>query len=280
MPLWICTTCGAEHPETTRPPAGCAICQDDRQWVPITGQSWVSANDLEVGRTFRVEEVEPDLFGITVFPEIGIGQRTLLLRTGAGNVLWEPSAYISADLVVAVRDLGPVVAITASHPHLAGAAVSWSHMLSVGRPEPVPICWNIKDERWIQRPDAAYRLWRDRHELMPGVVLIRAGGHFPGSAVLHWSAGADGRGVLFTGDTLGVGPGRRTVSFMRSFPNLLPLPERLVRGVLAAVEPLAYDRIYGAFSVVDANARQVVADSAERYLGWLTDEIRDPDEDR
>lgn len=280
MPLWICLACGAEHPDTRRPPVGCAICLDDRQYVPAGGQKWSAPADLEVGRSFGIEEIEDDLFGIVVTPEVAIGQRTLLVRTPAGNVLWEPSAFISAELVVAVEAFGPVAAVTASHPHLAGAAVSWSHLLSAGQGAEVPVLWNAHDRRWVQRPDPAYVFWTDRHEVVPGVALVRAGGHFPGSAVLHWAAGAGGRGVLLVGDTLMVGPAGRTVSFMRSYPNMVPLPARLVRGILSALAPLAYDRIHGAFPgrVVDADAATVVAASAERYLGWLTDEIRDPDE--
>ena len=36
-------------------------------------------------------------------------------------------------------------------------------------------------------------------ELFGGARLLRLGGHFPSSAVLHWSAGAAGKGVLCTG---------------------------------------------------------------------------------
>lgn len=281
MSLWICLTCGTEHPDSRRPPDRCAICTDDRQYVPSTGQQWSTAADLEIGRTFTIEEIEQDLFAVVVTPEVGIGQRTLLVRTPDGNVLWEPSAYISADLVIAVRALGPVVAVTASHPHLAGAAVSWSHMLSASQHRPVPVLWNAHDRRWVQRPDPAHLFWTDDHPVTDGVSLIRAGGHFPGSCVLHWPAGAGGRGVLLVGDTLMVGPGGHTVSFMRSYPNLLPLSCRLVGRIVAALEPLAYDRIYGAFPgrVVDRGGPAVVRSSADRYLGWLTDTIRDSDED-
>ncbi|MEO5833074.1 MAG: hydrolase [Nakamurella sp.] len=281
MSLWICLACGSEHPDTRRPPSGCAICLDDRQYVPREGQRWSTPEDLEVGRSFRIDELEPDLFGIVVTPEVAIGQRTLLVRTPLGNVLWEPSAFISAEMVVAVEALGPVVAVTASHPHLAGAAVSWSHLLSAGQHGEVPVLWNAHDRRWVPRPDPAHVFWNDRHEVVPGVALVRTGGHFPGSAVLHWAAGAGGRGVLLVGDTLMVGPGGQTVSFMRSYPNLLPLPERLVRGILTALAPLAYDRVHGAFPgrVIEARAASVVASSAERYLGWLNDDIRDPDEE-
>jgi glyoxylase-like metal-dependent hydrolase (beta-lactamase superfamily II) len=281
MTVWICATCGAEHPDTGAPPAGCAICLDDRQWVPPTGQAWTHGSELEPHRTFAVEQLEPSLHSVTVLPEVAIGQRTLLLQTPAGNLLWEPGAFISAELVGAVLALGPVMAISSSHPHLAGASVSWSHLVGAHQKQQVPIYWNRHDRRWIQRPDPAITLWNGAVEPLPGITLVQAGGHFPGSAVLHWPQGADGRGVLFSGDTVMVGPSRRTVSFMRSYPNQLPLSERLVRQIVTALESYEYDRIYGAFdrSILPSGARQVVRDSAERYIGWLRDDIRDPDEE-
>ena len=51
------------------------------------------------------------------------------------------------------------------------------------------------------------------------ITLIRCGGHFPGSTVLHWAKGADGKGVLLTGDTIMVVSDRRYVTFMYSYPN-------------------------------------------------------------
>ena len=36
-------------------------------------------------------------------------------------------------------------------------------------------------------------------ELFGGATLLRLGGHFPGSAVLHWAPGANGRGLLCSG---------------------------------------------------------------------------------
>jgi hypothetical protein len=31
-------------------------------------------------------------------------------------------------------------------------------------------------------------------EVLPGVALSQPGGHFPGSAIVHWAPGAEGRG--------------------------------------------------------------------------------------
>ena len=38
MPIWVCPTCGANFPPGPEPPAGCPLCEDERQWVPPTGQ--------------------------------------------------------------------------------------------------------------------------------------------------------------------------------------------------------------------------------------------------
>ena len=98
-------------------------------------------------------------------------------------------------------------------------------------------------------------------------------GHFPGSSVLHWASGAGGKGARFTGDTIDVVSDRRFFSFMYSFPNLIPLNARAVRGVAAAVEPYDFARIYGRWSgsVVGADAKEAVRRSAERYIAHIQD---------
>jgi hypothetical protein len=72
---------------------------------------------------------------------------------------------------------------------------------------------------------------------------------------------------------------RSTVTFMRSYPNRIPLSERSVRKIVTAVSGTAYDRIYSGFdAMIAAGAAEAVRFSAERYIGWIRDEIRDPDE--
>lgn len=275
MTIWICATCGIEHSDTEVPPVSCEICVDERQYVPPAGQIWTTQAELAGQHGAQVTELEPDLYAIRVEPGFGIGQRTLLLRTPGGNLLWEPSGFKSPAMVDAVRALGGVAVVTASHPHLTGVSVSWSHEFGG-----VPVYVARDDRRWIRRPDDAITLWQDALDVLPGVTLVQVGGHFPGSSVAHWPSGAGGKGVLLSGDTLSVGADRVSVSFMRSYPNLIPLNERLVRKIAAGVEPFAYDRVYGAFDgwVIDSGAKQIVAQSARRYIGWLRDDIRDPDE--
>ncbi len=104
--------------------------------------------------------------------------------------------------------------------------------------------------------------------MLPGVTLVRCGGHFEGSAVLHWAQGAEGRGVLLTGDTITVVQDREYVSFMWSYPNLVPLDAATVRHIVQRVEGYPFDRIYGGWwgRVVTHDAQAAVRRSAERYL--------------
>ena len=58
MTIWICTACGLEHPDSARPPASCAVCEDERQYVPAAGQSWTTHERLAAdGHRVTVEEL-------------------------------------------------------------------------------------------------------------------------------------------------------------------------------------------------------------------------------
>jgi hypothetical protein len=65
-----------------------------------------------------------------------------------------------------------------------------------------------------------------------------AAGHFPGGAMLHWTAGAGGKGVVCSADMAIANLDRKSFSFMRSIPNFIPLSEKAVRAVGAALTPL------------------------------------------
>src|SRR5215203_2102326 len=117
----ICRTCAVEQPDLDEPPSACAICSDERQYVRPTGQQWTTLEELVAeGHRGIITEVEPGLHGIAIEPSVGIGQRALLLRTSAGNLLWDPTGYLEDDLVAALNEVGGVAAVAASHPHMYG----------------------------------------------------------------------------------------------------------------------------------------------------------------
>ena len=261
--MWVCQTCGVEHAEAS---GVCVICADERQWVPAGGQEWATLDDLaQAGRRVQIAEVEPDLFGITVEPKVGIGQQTHLVRTPAGNLLWDPVGYLDEEAVSRVRELGEVAAIAASHPHMFGVQVEWSRALGG-----VPVLVSEADFSWVQRPDRAIRTWSGRYEVAPGLTLHQVGGHFPGSSVVHWPAGAGGKGVLLVSDTIHANPDRATVTFLRSYPNRIPLSPAVVQRITATVSELPFDRLYDNFGrPIEGGADAAVTASAERYCAWV-----------
>ena len=273
MPAWVCRTCGVQQALTDEPPAECAICADERQYVPPQGQRWATVEELQAeGRRIEVRELEPGLTGIGAEPTIGIGQRALLVQTPAGNFLWDCLGFIDAAGVAAVRDRGGLHGIAMSHPHFYGVCVEWSRALGNA-----PIYIPESDRRWVMRPDQAVRYWNGTHSPIAGLRLIQCGGHFEGSAVLHWPAAAGGRGALLTGDTITVVADRRFVSFMRSYPNDIPLPAATVRSIVATVASYRFDRVYGGWwdRVIERDGSAAIQRSADRYIRWIDGRARE-----
>ena len=262
-------TCAVQHAPTDAPPERCAICDDERQYVRQAGQLWTTLDELR--RTHRIElrEIDTDIWGVGVTPSLGIGQRALLVRTPRGNVLWDCVGFIDDTAVRKIRELGGVAAVGASHPHFYGAMVEWSRAFG-GAPMYLPSA----DREHVQYPDPGIAWWDGTRELFPGIALVQCGGHFDGSAVLHWAAGAEGRGALLVGDSITVVPDVRFVSFMRSYPNHIPLPASEIQRIVDAVRPYPFARIYGGWwdRVVREEGKAAVSRSAERYLRWIGDQ--------
>ncbi len=266
----VCATCGAWFPDADEPPTACPICEDGRQWVPAEGQRWTTPAAIVDGRATEVREHEPGLTGIGLTPPFAIGQRMLLVETGEGTVLWDMIPAVTDEALAAVCERGGAAAIAVSHPHFYGAASAWSAALGGA-----PVLLHAADAAWVTRPDAAVEHWEgDVRELHGGLSLLRLGGHFPGATVLHWAGGADGRGVLLSGDVVMALPDRN-VSFMWSYPNLVPLPAAEVERIGAALEPWPFDRIYGGWwdRVVPTGAKEAVCRSVARYRAALRCEL-------
>lgn len=267
MTVWICKACGVEYPESEAPPTQCRICSDERQYVPRSGQAWTTLAELAaVGTRIVIAEEEPQLYAVTASPPVGIGQRSLLLQTDAGNILWDPVGYVDEAGAAAVLALGPVVAIVASHPHMYGVQVEWSRALGG-----VPVLVAAADAEWVQRSDDSITVMGAADtELVPGVTLRTLGGHFPGSFVLHWAAGAEGRGVMFAGDTFFPLQDGKWVGFLRSYPNMLPLSGAVVDRVATEALASRFDRVYGNLGgSIPLDGAAVVRRSADRHIAWV-----------
>ena len=265
MPAWICVTCGVQYPDSGSPPEACPVCADERQYVGWSGQQWTTMSDLGGDHAVVLREEEPDLTGIGVEPSFAIGQRALLVRTGQGNVLWDCVSLLDEPARRQIAELGGIDTICLSHPHFYAACVEFADAFGAR------ILIPRADQPWIQRPSPRIELFDDEVAVAPGLTLARIGGHFDGAAVLHWAAGADGRGALLTGDTITVAADRAWVSFMWSYPNLIPLDEATVLDIARRAGRFTFDRVYGGWwgRVVLADGTGALRRSADRYVARL-----------
>ncbi|RXT50996.1 MBL fold metallo-hydrolase [Bradyrhizobium betae] len=266
MPLWTCETCGAQFPDSKRPPATCPICEDERQYVNWKGQAFFTGEALAERHRLVLRD-DLGLTGLALEPSFAIGQRALLVPLVEGCVMWDCVPLATPAAIAHVRSLGGLKAIAISHPHYYGALADWSEAFGG-----VPVYLHEDDRQWVTRQHSSVVHWAgDHHRISDDVTLLRTGGHFAGATMLHHARGADGKGALLTGDIAQVTMDRRFVSFMYSYPNYMPLNAAAVRRIAAAVEPLAFDRIYGAWwgRNVASGAKAAFAASVARYIAAI-----------
>ncbi|OLT49213.1 MBL fold metallo-hydrolase [Saccharomonospora sp. CUA-673] len=261
LDLPVCLACGTQY---AAPRADCPICEDERQYVPRSGQQWTSLRELRAGDyTVAVEQEGPGVYGVGTRERFAIGQRALLVRAASGNVLWDCVTYLDDRLVEHLVDLGGITAIAISHPHYYTTMVDWADTFGV------PLYLHERDRQWVGRPSERIRFWSgDTFALAEDLTLVNPGVHFAGGTVLHWRDGAGGKGALCTGDIVQVVPNRELVAFMYSYPNFLPERPSVVRRAADMLAGLAFDDLYGAWwnATIIGGAERVVQHAAKRYL--------------
>ncbi len=264
---FVCRTCATQFAQQlaqpSEPPERCPICEDERQYVGADGQQWTTLDELSRDHRCEVRE-DAGYLGVGVEPSFAIGQRLLLAETPEGNVLWDMIPLVDDGSASRQCRRGERCGRSRSRtrtttPGWSSGARRWEASRSCStRPTRSGSCGRIR----------AIELWSgDVKELWAGLTLLRLGGHYPGGTVLHDRE----RRTLLSGDILQVIPDRRYVSFMWSYPNLIPLPGAEVLRIAAALEPYPFDRILGAWwdRLVPRDGNEVVRRSAERYAAAL-----------
>lgn len=239
MTTFVCETCGT-HVHGSSEPVQCRICTDERQYVGWEGQHWLTPADLRDRLRIRIEP-DAGLVGIGTSPAFGINQRALILPTDLGNIMWECVSLVTDEAIDRLRGRGGISLMAISHPHFYSAMAEWSEALGN-----VPILIHEKDLEWVQCDSRNIRPWRGaREQLSASVTLLHCGGHFAGSAALHWSTGPGAGGALFPGDALQVVADRRHVTFMYSYPNYIPMKPSAIRYIARQLAPFAFTDVYG-----------------------------------
>jgi hypothetical protein len=281
----ICNACGTQFPNADRSIIKtCHICDDPRQYVPPSGQSFTTHDALL--QTHRNEFTpyahDERLVSITTSPKFAIGQRAILIRTPAGNILWDCLTLLDPQTVRHITEAGGLRAIVISHPHYYSTHVQWAQAFGC------PVYIAAEDKAWTTLDSAHQVLLRDTETEVEGTgaLAIKLGGHFPGSLVLLF----DGR--LFIADTLmttpaGLGrwhvdaagaarekpPGLNTFSFLWSIPNQIPLGVRELARMWDIIKRYEFTSTHGAFlrmDIEDVRIRHRVLESMQiqaRFMG-------------
>ena len=182
-------------------------------------KAWTTL-DIAAARYMNAwRELEPISSRSRQSPTFGIGQRAKLLRTPHGNILWDCIALIDHATVEMIKAMGGIKGIAISHPH---------YYTTHGGMEPArsAACRSIctRPTQWIMRSDRTVKLWRAQtKELLPGADADLLRRPLSRRHLLHWAQGAGGKGALLSGDIVQVVQDNKSVSFMWSFPNFIPL---------------------------------------------------------
>ncbi|KAF2456414.1 beta-lactamase-like protein [Lineolata rhizophorae] len=261
--LIICATCGTQFDlKITEPPKSCRICDDPRQFVPPEGQSWTSIPKIRetAKNSFVQDKVDKRVTFIFSEPKTGIGQRAILLETPHGNVLWDCITLLDDPTIDLIISKGGLKAIVISHPHFYSAHRDWAKTFQC------PVYVASDDAEWLNvadDPDAPFRkmIETPTETIVPGVTAIKAGGHFPGSMMLHWDK------KLLIADTLMTVPsalyhvdrlpGTTSYAFMWSIPNMIPLPPQDIQKIWNAVKPWDFETTHGGFMGQDVRDPQL-----------------------
>lgn len=258
-------TCGVAQPARAALAGQCRTCLDERQWVPAAGQGWTTGAELAERHRNELTEVEPGLVEVRTEPAFAIGQRAL--HIGPERLLWDCVSLADEPTARRIEELGGVEWIAVSHPHFHAAMNAWAKLLDAR------ILLHADDREHILNPGPRIELWGgEQLELgSGGLKLVRLGGHFTGATACLWPAGAEGRGALLCSDVIQLVNDPGWVSFMRSYPNLIPLPASEVERIASSVAGLEFDRLHGGWSgkTIESGGGDAVARSARRYVEAL-----------
>ncbi|KAI0102714.1 beta-lactamase-like protein [Nemania sp. FL0031] len=278
----VCKTCGTQFPtDDKRKVTTCLICDDPRQYVPPSGQSFVSLDALRSSghkNVFTPMPVDPErLIAINSQPKVAIGQRAILVRTPHGNLLWDCVTLLDRETIARVHDLGGLKAIVISHPHYYSTHLEWARAFDC------PVYLATEDREWLTQHDAKQQVFITETETdVFGTKVLKLGGHFPGSLVMLFEdklliadtffATPSGLGNWHV-DALGAERerprGMSSFSFMWSYPNMIPLGPDALQQMWAVLKKYEFSSTHGAFPGFDiivttpAEMRQRVLESMQ-----------------
>ena len=259
--LLLCNDCGTQYPVKGKADkTECRICDDPRQYVPASGQIFTTLLELSSHHrnVWWQAKHKSGVWSVRTEPKFAIGNRAELIQTAAGNILWDLIPFLDQLTVDNINSLGGLTAVVISHPQYYSTWADWSRTFNC------PVYVGAPDKEWLQRTDAPgadIRFLTNTYTPLKldgkdsGAVAILAGGHFPGSLLLHWEKS------LFIADTIFTSPsatnpvpgkpGVISFTFFWSIPNRIPLHPDEILKIWNDVKNLEFDTCFGAFEGMD-----------------------------
>lgn len=265
MTKFICKTCGVQFEASHMPPDTCPICEDERQYLPLTGQAWTTHSEIQANHKNEIKQLEPNLYSIKTTPKFAIGQQAHLIVRPSGNILWDCVSLLDEATIEAIKALGGIKVIALSHPHYYSSMLDWAQTFDA------ELLIHEADKQHVTRQVKEIRFWKgETFDLDDGATLVNAAGHFDGGTVLYVPELNEGKAAVLSGDIIQVVADPKWVSFMYSYPNSIPLSAKKVQHIMNTLEPFTFERLYGAFGgVVQEDAKNAVELSAKRYIAAL-----------
>lgn len=257
----ICCTCGTQFPQNYSSDE-CVICNEERQYVPASGQSWIFKNEFVRSHGNKIVPLTDNLYEIIVEPTFAIGQRAFLVLSKNGNVLWDCIPLLDDATLDFINSKGGLKAIAFSHPHYYSNMNDWAEAFNC------PIYIHKEDETYIVDKGKRIHLWNGKQiQLNDDISLINIGGHFKGSSVLLLPNASD-KGVMLCGDTMYLSPSKKHFAIMYSYPNRIPLPLKEIKRIKTELDALDFDSVYGFYSYqnLTENVKEILGNSFRRYL--------------
>lgn len=94
--ITLCATCGTSYDDRGNTLNHCRICEDERQYVPASGQARIKPDDLIATHMNKWQQHNERLLSFRTVPKFAIDQRAFLLLTPQGNILWDCIANLDA----------------------------------------------------------------------------------------------------------------------------------------------------------------------------------------
>lgn len=257
----VCVTCGTYY-LSEQTPKLCTTCLDERQYIPVTGQSWTTPEAMRSEHSVKINKLQEGLYELEVNPTFAIDQRALLVQSENGNVLWDCIPLLDEQTITFIQSKGGLNAIALSHPHY------YSNMNEWGETFNCPVYTHKHDAMHIVDKGEQISLWKGQElDLWDGIKVKLTGGHFEGSCILY-VPGLSEKGTILCGDTLYISPSRQHMAVMHSYPNRIPLPISGVKRVRERFLELTFESMYGLYSYQNilGNAEELFRKSLARYI--------------